>query len=72
MSDEDIITNLTRKLEQAEADKQAAIELHITAFAKEIWSEQLKHYKSQKVMPLTMANKYILKVSGNHHGQKED
>ncbi len=29
MSDEDIITNLTRKLEQAEADKQAAIELHI-------------------------------------------
>lgn len=32
MSDEDIITNLTRKLEQAEADKQAAIELHITAF----------------------------------------
>lgn len=72
MSDEDIITNLTKKLEQAEADKRSAIELHVKAFADEVFGEMLKHYRSLKVLPLTMADQYILKVSGDHHEQKEN
>ncbi|EKO3443753.1 hypothetical protein NTE11_003110 [Vibrio fluvialis] len=67
MSNEDIIANLTKKLEQAEADKRAAVESHVKAFADEVFNEMLKHYKSLKVLPLTMAGTYLERVNSDEH-----
>ncbi|MBY7909929.1 hypothetical protein KW420_09105 [Vibrio fluvialis] len=67
MSNEDIIANLTKKLEQAEADKRSAVELHVKAFADEVFNEMLKHYKSLKVLPLTMVGTYLERVNSDEH-----
>ncbi|HGS5440713.1 TPA: hypothetical protein ACMDUN_002462 [Vibrio cholerae] len=62
---EQIIAELHLKLEKAEAEKQAAIEFHLNAFANQIFDQMLKHYKTHKFGPLTMAKDYILKVKKN-------
>ncbi|HFG1935081.1 TPA: hypothetical protein ACGF3Q_001510 [Vibrio cholerae] len=60
MDNEQIIAELRLKLEKAEAEKQAAIEFHLNAFANQIFDQMLKHYKTHKFGPLTMAKDYIL------------
>lgn len=67
MSNEDIIANLTKKLEQAQADKRSAVESHVKAFADEVFNEMLKHYKSLKVLPLTMAGTYLKRVNSDEY-----
>lgn len=67
MSNEDIIANLTKKLEQAEADKRSAVESHVKAFADEIGTEMAKRYKSMKFLPLTIAVNYLERVNSDEH-----
>ncbi|EOX4257372.1 hypothetical protein [Vibrio cholerae] len=64
-NNEQIIAELRLKLEKAEAEKQAAIEFHLNAFANQIFDQMLKHYKTHKFGPLTMAKDYILKLKEN-------